>query len=219
MVENISKTLFFNILFVLFIAISCFMVGKYVAGRKKGVESKIIHKTDTITIRDTIVSYRAKKEVIPKGYQVVETNILKSYEELVNMYRDSLNRKPRTINIHDTSYITIPISDYIFTDNKTYKVAINGYDCKLLWHESYKETQILTPHPEYLRHSVTFSPVFGFVGAYSGFMFKVGIKLDLAAKKDRWHFVPEIGYSMTYKNDWTKGFYGGANIRYDLIRR
>lgn len=174
-------------------------------------------KVDTLYQRDTIVAETVKETQIPRGYELVASDVLRTYQNLVDLYRDSLSRVPVLVEVHDTSYIAVPLSDYTFTDNATYKAVVNGYNCKLLHHESYQETKIVQ-QPQLYNPKWQFSPVVGAVAGRDVLGVGVGLKLD--AWQNRWQFSPSAGYGFIYANgSASHGFYGSFSLSYNLIRK
>lgn len=203
-------------------AIACFG-GGIITERARN--SRIPHESpqvDTLYAHDTITLTTAKETRIPRGWELMPAGTsekLASYEELVSLYKDSLGRKPVVVEIRDTTYIAVPITEHTFTDDKTYSCGVSGYDVKMLWHKSYQTTAYI-PTTAYRPYKWTAFP-FVEVGVGSDFIAAsagVGLDLDMSAN-DRWRFVPELGYNWLYANGRMRhGFYGSAKIKFNLIQ-
>lgn len=168
---------------------------------------------DTLYIRDTIKSVEYKEMAIPKGWQLVSAQTLIAYEDLLAEYRDSLAQKPMLVTEHDTTYIAVPISQTTFTDDKTYKCLVEGYATKMIWHEAYQETQVITQtytrDPRWALSPTVSAYVIPNAAVLSG-----GLRLDLW--KGRWQFSPSAGYMLNFHDfQW----YAGATVSYNLFRR
>lgn len=134
-------------------------------------------KVDTLYQRDTIVAETVKETQIPRGYELVASDVLRTYQNLVDLYRDSLSRVPVLVEVHDTSYIAVPLSDFTFTDGKTYTAVVNGYNCKMLHHEAYHET-LIVQQPQLYNPKWQISPVVGAVAGKDVLGVGAGLKLD-----------------------------------------
>jgi len=202
------------------LSIGCFFLGKRVGA--SAAVPPILPKADTVYVKDTSTTTAGQKTEIPKGYELVPAGTMKVYDAVLNAYKDSLERKPKLVTIRDTSYIAVPMSEYKFTDNKTYEFAVNGYDVTFLWHKSFTQTAYITqpvPTPQPFRW--TLYPEAGmYYGAGVAFA-KVGIGADIGISKNlRWRVTPEAGYSATIVGkDLQHGFYGGIAIKFNLIQK
>lgn len=206
MVESLKK-LAIGLGLLLLIFGAGVLVGR--CGHRNGPDSQPQHKPDTLFIRDTIIDYRPKQATIPAGYELVPTTTLQRYDAVLAAYKDSLQRKPMLVEIHDTSYIAVPMSRTTFTDNATYKCLVEGYNTKMLWHESYQEKQIITK-------PVAVSPVFAISGGFSAFgigkVFGLGAGIEASLRQGNWAFRPGIGYGVNH--DGT-GWGHGPYLRFD----
>ena len=174
-------------------------------------------KVDTLYQRDTIDAEMVKETQIPRGFELVASDVLRTYQSLVDLYRDSLSRVPVLVEVHDTSYIAVPLSDYTFTDDKTYRAVVNGYNVKMLRHESYQETKIIQ-QPQLYYPKWQISPAVGAVAGRDVFGVGAGVGLDVW--QDRWQFSPSVGYGFFYANgSASHGFYGSFSLSYNLIRK
>ena len=205
------------------ICLALFLGGFFLGSRRamKGGASALPQK-DTVWVRDTVTTTSGEKTTIPKGYELVVAGTkerLKSYEGLVALYRDSLNRIPALVDIGDTTHIAVPMSDFTFTDHDTYEFAVNGYNVSSLWHKSFPKTAYI-PQVEYRPYRWTLYPTAGvFAGAGAvGAMAGIGADISISAN-GRWRFVPEAGYALVYANNQlSQGFYGGAKLKFNIIQ-
>lgn len=206
---------------LIFVAVLLLFFGAgFAAGRKSHRNAPILNdkpKVDTLYQRDTIVAETVKETQIPRGYELVASEVLHTYKNLVDLYRDSLSRVPVLVEVHDTAYIAVPLSDYTFTDNKTYTAVVNGYNCKMLRHEAYNETMIVQ-RPQLYNPKWQLSPVVGAVAGKDVLGVGAGLKLDVW--QNRWQFSPSAGYGFVYANgSASHGFYGSFSLSYNLIRK
>lgn len=189
----------------------------FLTGRKTAKIEPVLPQRDTTYIRDTIVDYKPQQAEIPAGFELVPAGTILVYDAILAAYRDSLERKPALVTIHDTTYIAVPINQTTFTDNKTYECLVEGYASKMLWHKSFQETKIV-PVPELYPPKWSFSPVVsGFVGAN---VLSVGAGLELNVWSGRWQFRPGISYNWGYNNglQW-HGVVGSFSLSYNLFRK
>lgn len=191
------------------------LVGR--CGRRNGPNFSASAKSDTLLIRDTIIDYRPKQATIPAGYELVPAGTLQIYERMLAQYKDSLQRKPVLVEYHDTSYIAVPMSLTTFTDNATYKCLVEGYNSKMLWHESFQEKQIITK-------PVSVPPVFAISGGFSAFgvgkVFGIGLGVDCEIRRGKWLFRPGIGYGLNYYDQtWRRGPYLRFDATYNFYSK
>lgn len=183
-------------------------------------------QVDTVIVRDTVTVSGSEPElVIPNGYELVPVGKVQLYEDMVSQLSRDLYEKehpePVLVQVHDTTYIMVPMLDYTFTDHKTYEYAVRGYGVTELWHKSFQETTTITQRvPEYRPYSWTLWPK---VGAFAGkgiLGLQAGIGADIAiSKNSRWRFEPEAGYMMLNTGgQLSQGFYGSAVIKFNLIQ-
>lgn len=201
------------------------LLGGFFLGKKVGASGVVPPgqaPPDTVWLEKTVTTTDGEKTEIPKGYELVVAGTaerLKSYESLVALYRDSLNRKPALVDVNDTTHIAVPMSDLKFTDHETYEFAVNGYNVSLLWHKSFQKTALI-PQVEYRPYRWTLYPT---VGVFSGAGIvggKAGIGADISISANgRWRFSTEAGYAIIYANNQlSRGFYGGGSIKYNIIQ-
>ena len=171
-----------------------FLVGR--KSHRNGQNSEVKPKPDTLIIRDTIVSEKAVKTKIPKGYELVAATTLDSL-------RNQTTEVPVIVTEHDTIYIAVPMSQYTFTDNKTYKAELSGYNVQMLRHESFQETKVVTQY-------VATPPKWAISGDLRAFCMKDEVSLGIGVKaslwQNKWRFSPFVGYAV-YHNS---GGYGHA---------
>lgn len=184
---------------------------------------------DTVTVHDTVTVMGSDPvSAVPDGFELVPVGTATKvalYEDMVVQLSSALydldHPKPELVEIHDTTYIVVPMRDYTFTDHKTYEYAVRGYGVTELWHKSFQETTTITQHvPEYRPYSWTLWPK---VGAFAGkgiLGLQAGIGADIAISKNRrWRFEPEAGYMMLNTGgQLSQGFYGSAVIKFNLIQ-
>lgn len=184
---------------------------------------------DTVTVHDTVTVMGSDPvSAVPDGFELVPVGTATKvalYEDMVIQLSSALydleHPKPELVEIHDTTYIVVPMTDYTFTDNKTYEYAVRGYGVTELWHKSFQETTtIIQRVPEYRPYSWTLWPK---VGAFAGkgiLGLQAGIGADIAISKNRrWRFEPEAGYMMLNTGgQLSQGFYGSAVIKFNLIQ-
>lgn len=189
-------------------------------GRKTARIEPPTPQVDTITIRDTIVDYKPKEVAIPAGYELVPVGTsdkIAILQDVILEQESQLLAKPTLVEVHDTTYIAVPMSKTTFTDDKTYKCEVLGYGTKMLWHESYQETSYIKV-PELYTPKWAFSPVFDALAGKDVLAVGAGFRLDLWQGK--WQFSPKAGYGLLYTPEGMRhGFYGGFSASYNLIRK
>lgn len=174
-------------------------------------------KPDTVLIRDTIVDYRPQQATIPAGFELIPAGTLQIYDAVLAAYQDSLQRKPLLVERHDTTYIAVPMSRTTFTDNATYKCLVEGYNTKMLWHESYQEKQIITK-------PVPYPPTFTISGSFSAFgvgkVFGLGAGVEASLRQGNWAFRPGIGYGVNHDGTgWGHGPYLRFDVTYNFYSK
>lgn len=183
-------------------------------------------QVDTVIVRDTVTVSGSEPElIIPDGYELVPVGKVQLYEDMVSqLSRDLYEKehpKPQLVQVHDTTYIAVPMQEFRFTDKKTYEYAVRGYGVTELWHKSFQETTTITQTvPEFKPYSWTLWPKIemyagqGFLGA------RAALGADIAISQNRrWRFEPEVGYEvMNIGDQFVKGFYGKAGIKFNLIQ-
>ncbi|MBR1537902.1 MAG: hypothetical protein IJ636_00165 [Bacteroidales bacterium] len=214
MVESLKK-LAIGLGLLLLIFGAGVLVGRF--GHRNGPDSQQQHKPDTLFIRDTIIDYRPKQATIPAGFELVPAGTLKIYDAVLAAYKDSLQRKPLLVERHDTTYIAVPMSRTTFTDNATYKCLVEGYNTKMLWHESYQEKQIITK-------PVPYPPTFTISGGFSAFgvgkVFGLGAGIEASLRQGNWAFRPGIGYGLNHDGqNWGHGPYLRFDATYNFYSK
>ena len=204
------------IILILLTALICLFAGmeiEYKHIKKDTPEPKI----DTVTIIDTVFSEKAVPvAVVPDGYELIPIGLIGSLQ-------DSLAQKPTLITVHDTTYISIPMSTYRFTDGTTYDMAVRGYDVSLLYHKSFQETKYITKTvtvPEYRDYGLIFYPQISTLASKDFIYAGAGIGADIAlGDKKILRFEPEVNYGILWTDAGiTHGIYAGARLRANLIR-
>ena len=186
-------------------------------------------QVDTVTVHDTVtVAGSDPASVVPDGFELVPAGTLAKigcYEDMVSQLSADLyeaeHPKPQLVQVHDTTYIVVPMQEYTFTDNKTYEYAVRGYDVTELWHKSFQETTTITQtQTQYRDFAWTLYPKVGFMGGTGFIAATAGVGLDFAISEDRrWRFIPEAGYNLLYvDSQLSHGWYGGASIKFNLIQ-
>ena len=127
------------------------------------------------------------------------------------------------MEIHDTTYIVVPMREYTFTDHKTYEYAVRGYGVTELWHRSFRETQYVTNTQTVTEHRPYAFTLYPKVGALAGAGFiglQAGIGADIAISDNRrWTLSLEAGYgAMWVSEQLSHGWYGGASIKFNLLQ-
>ena len=187
-------------------------------------------QADTTTVLDTLTAPGSDPvSAIPDGFELVPAGTIEKigcYEDMVAQLSHDLYEKehpePVLVEIHDTTYIVVPLQEYTFTDHKTYEYAVSGYNVTELWHKSFQETTTITQHvPEFRPYRWTLYPTAGLFAGSGNFVgVKAGIGADIAISANgRWRFVPEGGYAFIYTNGVAShGFYGGVGFKFNLIQ-
>ncbi|MFA6717709.1 MAG: hypothetical protein WCS15_01380 [Prevotella sp.] len=198
------------------------VIGKAIYGPKINDSQKDEQvKYDTITVEKPV-----SVATVPNGYELVSIGTKSKLEEAIRTansklaeYRDSLERKPSVVLVKDTLYIRVPMSISEFTDGSTYRCSVRGYGVQMLWHQSYKETKYITRVAK-TDYRWKAHPFLSANIAPSGLTASAGIALDLSfSKNGRWRLVPEVGYRFRSEDGIKKEWYGGASVRYELIRK
>lgn len=188
---------------------------------------------DTVTVHDTVTVMGSDPvSAVPDGFELVPVGTATKvalYEDMVAQLSSALydleHPKPELVEIHDTTYIVVPMQEYTFTDHKTYEYAVRGYGVTELWHRSFQETNYITntvTKTEYRPFAFTLYPKVGMVGGISFFSAQAGLGMDIAISQNRrWQFSPEAGYGLLYsgpERPLSHGWYGGASIKFNLIQ-
>lgn len=205
--------LFLGILLLIFGA--GFLVGRRSRGNARNLPASAI--PDTVTILDAIVDYRPKETAIPAGFELVSADTLRVHDAELSAYKDSMRRKPMLVEVHDTTYIAVPMSRTTFTDGKTYKCEVMGYNTKMLWHESYQETRIINT-PVVVSPAFAISPVLSAFGI--GKVFGIGAGVEVYLRQGNWAFRPSVGYGLNNDGqNWGHGMYLRFDATYNLYRK
>ena len=184
---------------------------------------------DTVTVHDTVTVMGSDPvSAVPDGFELVPVGTATKvalYEDMVVQLSSALydmeHPKPELVEIHDTTYIVVPMTDYTFTDNKTYEYAVRGYGVTELWHKSFQETTTITQHvPEYRDYAWTLYPKVSVFGGPAFLGAQAGIGADIAISQNRrWRFVPELGYGLVQSNgNLSHGWYACGSIKFNLIQ-
>ena len=183
-------------------------------------------QADTVFVRDTSTTIGSEPvSAIPDGFELVPLGTsqeLRRYFATVAELRDSLaSLKPVLVQVHDTAFIAVPMTEYTFTDGETYEYSVRGYNVTELWHKTFTQSQIITQtRMEYRDFAWTLYPKAGVLGGTGFVLANAGIGLDFAISGSRrWRFSPEGGYCLLYANNQlSHGWYGGASIKFNLIQ-
>lgn len=208
-------------------------IGMVRIDRRLRAPSDMPPQVDTTTVLDTLTAPGSDPvTVIPDGFELVPAGTATKvalYEDMVSQLSHDLyekeHPKPELVEIHDTTYIVVPMQEYTFTDHKTYEYAVRGYGVTELWHRSFQETNYITntvTKTEYRPFAFTLYPKVGMVGGVSFFSAQAGLGMDIAISQNRrWLFSPEAGYALLYSGPGKSllhGWYGGASIKFNLIQ-
>ena len=193
------------------------LCGGFFLGRKSVHCPEITEYTATDTV---YVDAPPPVEVIPDGYELVPIGTkqtLAEYVATIAEYQDSLAMKPKIVVEHDTAYISVPMFDYTFTDNETYKALVRGYNVTMLHHESYEKTHYITLTKTTLpKWEIT--PVLGAFYSPIGIGAAAGLKVDFRAKK--WQFEPSAAYGFYFDGaEVVRGPTFGVKIGYTLYAK
>ena len=185
-----------------------FLVGH--KSHRNSQNSEVKPKPDTLIIRDTIVSEKATKTQIPTGFELVAAKTLDSL-------RNNVTEVPVIVTERDTMYIAVPMSRYTFSDNKTYKVELSGYNVQMLRHESFQETKIVTQY-------VATPPKWAISGDLRAFCVKDEISLGIGVKaslwQNKWQFSPFVGYAVYHSSGgYGHAPYFGFSIDYNFLMK
>lgn len=207
---------FYQLLIALGILLLLFGAGFYF-GHRNAEKNAPVPRVDTLTVHDTIIDYKPIAAPVPAGYELVPASIISGYDDMIAAYKDSLQRKPTLVTLHDTTYIAVPMTRTTFTDNKTYKCEVQGYDTKMLWHESYQQTKYITKTTEVpTLPKLAISPDFSAFATRAVFGMGAGVKLDVWAGK--WHLSPSVGYALIKDSQsWSHGPAVAFSVNYNIV--
>lgn len=126
--------------------------------------------------------------------------------------------------VHDTTFLVdsilvdVPIERRVYQEDSVYYAVVSGFKPSIDTLKVYRETITI----ETTRNVTSYKPykwaVSPFVSQEVGLDYyaaKVGVQAEFG--RDRWRFVPEIGYRWTTLED--KGAYAGGRLKFDLIRK
>lgn len=197
---------FYQLLLAICLLLLLFFAGFYF-GHRNAEKNAPVPQVDTLTIRDTIIDYKPTAATTPAGYELVPTGTLDMYDNVLNAYKDSLERerKPTLVTIHDTTYIAVPLSRSLFTDHKTYECEVEGYGTKMLWHKSFQETNYITNTLEVpTLPKLAISPDLSAFASKNVLGVSAGVRLDVWSGK--WRFSPMVGYALIKDSQaWSYG--------------
>lgn len=161
----------------------------------------VTERTDTTFVYDTIV----RDSLVP--VEVVKWKTL-----------------TEKLAVHDTTFLVdsilvdIPIERKVYQEDSVYYAVVSGFKPSLDTLKVYRETITI----ETTRNVTSYKPykwaVSPFVSQEVGLDYyaaKVGVQAEFG--RNRWRFVPEIGYRWTTLED--KGAYAGGRLKFDLIRK
>lgn len=207
---------FYQLLIALGILLLLFGAGFY-CGHRNAEKNAPVPRVDTLTVHDTIIDYKPIAAPVPAGYELVPASTISGYDDMIAAYKDSLQRKPTLVTLHDTTYIAVPMTRTTFTDNKTYKCEVQGYDTKMLWHESYQQTKYITKTTEVpTLPKLAISPDFSAFATRSVFGMGAGVKLDVWAGK--WRLSPSVGYALVKDSQsWSHGPAVAFSVNYNIV--
>jgi hypothetical protein len=207
---------FYQLLLAIGLLLLLFVAGFYF-GHRNAEKNAPVPQVDTVTVHDTITDYKPIATPIPAGFELVPASLISGYDNIIAAYKDSLQRKPVLVTLHDTTYIAVPMTRTTFTDNKTYKCEVQGYDTKMLWHESYQETKYITKTMEVpTLPKLVISPDFSAFAAGKVFGMGAGVKVDAWAGK--WRFSPSIGYALVKDSQaWAHGPAIAFSVNYNFV--
>lgn len=133
---------------------------------------------------------------------------------------------PEYLAVHDTTFmvdsilVDVPMERKVYQEDSVYYAVITGYHPSLDTLKVYRETVTIETTRNIIQHKPYKWSIGPFVSQEVGidyYQAKVGVSGDFGFKKDRWRFVPEIGYRWTSieNGDW----YAGGRIQYNIIRK
>lgn len=190
-------------------------------GRRNSARNTPVPRVDTLLVRDTIVDHSPQGTAIPAGYELVPVGKMDCYEDMVSqlsadLYKEQ-HKEPVLVHVHDTTYIAVPLTKTTFTDDKTYKCEVLGYDTKMLWHESYQETAYITKTvavPTLPKLAV--SPDFSAFATRTVFGLGAGLRLDVW--RGNWRFSPSLGYALVRDSQqWSYGPVATFSANYNIV--
>ena len=208
---------FYQLLLAIGLLLLLFFAGFYF-GHRNAEKNAPEPQVDTVTVRDTIIDYKPTAATTPAGWELVPSGIIKAYELAIDAYKDSLERKPTIVAGKDSStYIAIPISQNYFTDHQTYECVVTGYETKMLWHKSFRETNYITNTVEVpTLPKLAISPDLGAFATQKVFGLSAGVRLDIWSGK--WRFSPMVGYALIKDSQaWYHGPAVAFSVNYNFV--
>lgn len=208
---------FYQLLLAIGLLLLLFFAGFYF-GHRNAEKNAPVPQVDTVTVRDTIIDYKPIAATTPAGWELVPSGIIKAYELAIDAYKDSLERKPTIVAGKDSStYIAIPISQNYFTDHQTYECVVTGYETKMLWHKSFRETNYITNTVEVpTLPKLAISPDLGAFATQKVFGLSAGVRLDIWSGK--WRFSPMVGYALIKDSQaWSHGPAVAFSVNYNFV--
>lgn len=208
---------FYQLLLAIGLLLLLFFAGFYF-GHRNAEKNAPEPQVDTVTIRDTIIDYKPTAATTPAGWELVPSGIIKAYELAIDAYKDSLERKPTIVAGKDSStYIAIPISQNYFTDHQTYECVVTGYETKMLWHKSFRETNYITNTVKVpTLPKLAISPDLGAFATQKVFGLSAGVRLDIWSGK--WRFSPMVGYALIKDSQaWSHGPAVAFSVNYNFV--
>lgn len=166
-----------------------------------------IFKQSPTTVTETVE--RVDTLYISKPTAVVETVVDTAYirvDSLIYITRDSVIVVKDTVQ---SPIITLPITQKIYSDPNSYKLAVSGYNPALDWIEVYNTTIESTTYiKDVYKHSISASLRAG----YDTHM-HTSLLLNYTFYNNRLSVTPSLGYDL-----YSKSFVTQATLSYDLIR-
>jgi len=208
---------FYQLLLAIGLLLLLFFAGFYF-GHRNAEKNAPVPQVDTVTIRDTIIDYKPTAATTPVGWELVPSGIIKAYELAIDAYKDSLERKPTIVAGKDSStYVAIPISQNYFTDHQTYECVVTGYETKMLWHKSFRETNYITNTVKVpTLPKLAISPDLGAFATQKVFGLSAGVRLDIWSGK--WRFSPMVGYALIKDSQaWSHGPAVAFSVNYNFV--
>lgn len=208
---------FYQLLLAIGLLLLLFFAGFYF-GHRNAKKNAPEPQVDTVTVRDTIIDYKPTAATTPAGWELVPSGIIKAYELAIDAYKDSLERKPTIVAGKDSStYIAIPILQNYFTDHQTYECVVTGYETKMLWHKSFRETNYITNTVKVpTLPKLAISPDLGAFATQKVFGLSAGVRLDIWSGK--WRFSPMVGYALIKDSQaWSNGPAVAFSVNYNFV--
>ena len=166
----------------------------------------ITERTDTTFVYDTIV----RDSLVP-----IEVERWKTVTEYLPVHDTTI--------VRDSVLVDIPIERRVYQEDSVYYAVVSGPATKnhhpsLDTLKVYRETVTIETTKkvtEYKPYKWSVSPFVSQEVELDYYAAKVGVQAEFG--RNRWRFVPEIGYRWTTLED--KGAYAGGRLKFDLIRK